>query len=262
MADAEAFASIDALPPDAAALFAESGFQSSRAWWRSVTEAALPDGAQPRFVLCRDAGRAVLLAALLVRPDGSLASLSTPYTVTWQPLADIEPDALHRAGLALGRWWRRWPVVRLDAVDPDWPGWPPLLAGLRQAGYRAARFAHFGNWHDSVADGWPAYLAARPGALRETIRRKQARAARIPGVALACARTPETVAAATAAYLDVYRRSWKVPEPFPRFDAALLREAAAAGALRLGTLTQDGVTVAAQVLDRIERRRDGAEAGP
>ncbi len=133
-------------------------------------------------------------------------------------------------------------------MDPDWPGLAPLLAGLRRSGYHAARFEHFGNWHEPI-DGrdWHAYLAARPGALRETIRRKQARIDRDSSLRLECARAPAEVEAGIQAYLDVYRHSWKEPEPFPCFDSVLLREATAAGVLRLGLLRRDGAAIAAQV---------------
>ena len=60
--------------------------------------------------------------------------------------------------------------------------------------------------------------------------------------------------AGIAAYEAVRAGSWKPAEPFPDFDAALMRAAAAAGLLRLGVLRRraDGVPVAAQywVLDR------------
>ncbi len=49
-----------------------------------------------------------------------------------------------------------------------------------------------------------------------------------------------------AAYEAVYARSWKEPEPFPGFAAAIMRAAAAAGVLRLGLLRRDGMPVAAQ----------------
>ena len=54
--------------------------------------------------------------------------------------------------------------------------------------------------------------------------------------------------------VSVRAGSWKPAEPFPDFDAALMRDAAAAGVLRLGTLHRvaDGQPVAAQywILDQ------------
>lgn len=248
MDDAEVLTSIDALPDEADALFRGVPFQSSRSWWRSVTSAALPAGTEAHFVVCRIGGR--LVAVVPMRLDGeALTSLSTPYTVTWEPVVAEAADAalLARVGALLGRACRRWPVLRLEALDPDWPHLPALLAGLRCSGYGAALFEHFGNWQEPVGGrDWDDYLAARPGVLRETIRRKQARIARDRALHFEGARHPGEVEAGITGYLDVYQRSWKQPEPFPCFDAALLREAAAAGVLRLGLLCRDEVAVAAQ----------------
>jgi CelD/BcsL family acetyltransferase involved in cellulose biosynthesis len=93
--------------------------------------------------------------------------------------------------------------------------------------------------------------------LRSTLARKLSRAARAlafepveaPGAALE---------AGIAAYGEVRARSWKPDEPFPDFDAALLRVAAGLGLLRLGILRDrgDGTALAAQywILDRGRRR--------
>lgn len=110
------------------------------------------------------------------------------------------------------------------------------------------RFAHFGNWHAPVAGlDWEHWLAARPGALRSTIRRKLARAER-DGAGLALiAGGAALEEEGIAAYATVYAASWKEPEFYPRFAAHLMRAAAAAGALRLALLKRDGQAVAAQL---------------
>jgi hypothetical protein len=197
--------------------------------------------------LCRGrAGRALALIPLLAE-SGRLTGLVTPYTVLFQPLiaAGAEAADLQRIGAALGRALRGWPSLRLDALDADWPGLAPLLDGLREAGWRGYRFASFGNWHESVAGlGWDDYLAARPGALRETIRRKQRRHAAT--LSLTVARDPAAAAAELPAYEEIYRRSWKQPEPYPRFTGLLVQCAAEQGVLRLGVLRQGTTPLAAQ----------------
>jgi hypothetical protein len=121
-----------------------------------------------------------------------------------------------------------------------------LLAGLREAGLLALRFDHFANWHTPVPGDWTSYLAGRPGELRETIRRRFARAARDPALGFELITGGDALAAGLAAYEAVYTASWKAAEPFPGFTAALLPRAAAAGALRLGVLRRDRLPVAAQ----------------
>jgi CelD/BcsL family acetyltransferase involved in cellulose biosynthesis len=171
--------------------------------------------------------------------NGRLAGLSSPYTCRFRPLlaADATAEAVHRAGQAFGRWCRASGPLRLEALDPDWPGRAPLLAGLRAAGMVAVGFAQFGNWYLPVAGlGWDGYLAGRPGALRETIRRRLARAARDPAIGFELITGGPALEAGIAAYEQVHARSWKQPEPYPAFGPALLRAAAAAGVLRLGLL--------------------------
>ena len=243
------FSAPDALPADAACLF-EAGAQRffcSREWYRAVLAHALPPGGAPLFALWRIDGRAAAVFPLLLRNGRELRSLTTPYTCFWRPLlADrLSADHLRSAGVALGRFSAGWPVVRLDALEADWPGLAPLLAGIRAAGLAAEPFDHFGNWHEAVgARSWQQYLRSRPGALRETIRRKLGRGEREATFALV--RRPEELAEGIAAYESVYRRSWKEPEPFPLFNPALMRAAAALGILRLGLLRAGAETIAAQ----------------
>ena len=246
----QVFDDLDALPPDCEKLFAaQHDFHLSRPWFRTVLAEAMPANARPLFVLCRT-GHATqgVLFPLRTRAGGArLEALSCPYSCLYQPLAAdaATPAELFAAGQAFGRFCRRWSGVRLDALDGGWPGLAPLLEGVRAAGLAVLRFDHFGNWHEIVAGrSWADYLAARPGALRETIRRRLGQAGRDPRIALEI--TQAAADADIAAYEAVYASSWKEKEPFAGFSAALMRAAAAAGALRLGLLRLDGKPVAAQ----------------
>ena len=233
-------------------------FFGSRLWYDALMAHALPPDAEPLLAVAADEA---LLLPLLRLPDGKVRALATPYSLDWRPLPAPATDSrmLQAAARGIGRLLRWRPATRLDTLDPAAPGLDAVLAGLVAAGLVPLRYAHFGNWHDTLLDGvrWNDYLAARPPALRTTIRRKLERCARemrfdpvaIPGPDLD---------AGIAAYEEARARSWKPHEPFPAFDAALMRAAAAAGALRLGVLRDrgDGRAVAAQywVLDRGGRR--------
>ena len=225
------------------------GFQSSRAWFEATVEAALPPGVQAIFLLCRDGGRPMAMLPLLQGPQRRVRGLSTVYTCLFQPLMApcLTQLEIRRAGAALARYCRRWPVVLLDALDPLWPGLPPLLAGIRDGGLAARPFDHFGNWHQPVAGcTWERYLSARPGRLRETIRRKAKACSRDPRVRIEVVRCPDGLGPAIAAYEEVYRRSWKAAEAAPGLTRALLPRAAKAGVLRLGVMWVGEQPVAAQ----------------
>ena len=234
-----------ALGPEWDALFdAAPGVQSRRAWFAATEAAALPDGVAARFVGVR--GEAGPLGLLPLAVGGPAHSLTSPYSVLFQPLLAPGADA-GAMGRIMGQALRTHPTVRLEALAPEWTGLTPWLAGLRQAGLLSACFDHFGNWSIDVAGlGWEGYLAGRPGALRETIRRKGKAAARDASVRFDIVQDAEGLPRALAAYEAVYARSWKVPEPFPHFNAALLGRLAPLGLMRLGVLWQGEVPMAAQ----------------
>ena len=221
---------------------------------------ALPADAEPVLA----ATDTVLMP--LRRDRGHMSSLMTDYSISWRPLiaAGAGADALRGSATALGRLLRSGAPLQLEALDANQPGLSSLLEGFRAARMVPMRFASFGNWHEAWPQGmpWEAYLAARPAALRHTILRKLARAERRlaweivsePGAALE---------AGIAAYVAVRAASWKPTEPFPDFDAVLLRALARSGALRLGVLREaaGGRVVAAQywALDR-RSHADGPRA--
>jgi hypothetical protein len=172
------------------------------------------------------------------RRAGSLTSL---YTCRWRPMLapDLRPEEAGALWRGFAQWCRSFESVRLEAMDDA------DAAGLRAPGLAVLRFDHFGNWHENWNQGWPAYLAARPGPVRESVRRR-GRKLVAAGAVFSVVTAPEHVAAGIAAYEDVYAKSWKIAEPLPAFNPALMRACAADGALRLGLLTLDGAVLAAQ----------------
>jgi hypothetical protein len=251
------------LPGWAAPFFASPGegcFFASRCWFDTLLAHALPAGAEP--LLATDPARAVLLP--LWRRDGQLASLTGDYSLAWRPLVSpaADADALLAAGRSLAGLVRLGRPMLWELLDPADPDLPPLLAGLRAGRAVAARFDSAGNWHEALGEGtsWPAYLAARDPALRTTITRKLSRAFRAHRFEIITTPGP-ALEDGIAAYEDVRARSWKPHEPFPDFDAALLRATAPLGLLRLGLLreAEGGRAVAAQywVLDRAADQEQG-----
>jgi CelD/BcsL family acetyltransferase involved in cellulose biosynthesis len=232
------------------------GLFSGRAWWDVVLAHAMPVDAEACFVTLRSVGAVIALVPML-RQHGRLASLTTPYSCEYAPLFTAGADGATRvaAMAAFARFCRGCGVTRLDAVPAEWDGLPDLLTGVRQAGLRALRFDHFGNWHEDVSGlGWPAYLHARPGALRETIRRRLRRAEAVPGARFALLTQPADMDQAAEAFESVYRRSWKEPEPYPAFNVALMRATARSGALRFGLWSIGHEPVAVQLWVVMDRR--------
>ena len=234
---------VAALSADWNALFDAAPVQSTRAWWHATEVAALPRGTGPLYVQHTQNGLPAALIPLAITARQA-NSLTTPYTVLYQPLLTPGADPA-RAGQALAAHIRT--SCSLDAIDPAWPALPRFLAGLRGCGVRARQYRHFGNWYlDVAAMDWPAYLASRGGRLRETIRRRGAAAARDPAIRVTYVQDGADVLPALQAYETVYARSWKVPEPYPAFNPALLPGLAAAGCLRMAVMWEHDRPIAAQ----------------
>ena len=245
----EAFATIDALPPQALSLIdgARDLFESAP-WWRTVLAHAMSPGSTAVFVVVRH-GDDVVAVLPMCRSGARLGSLTTPYTCVYCPLvaAGVARPVRIAAMAAFARFCRRNGVVRLDALPADGDTIADLVASGHQAGLVVLRFDHFGNWFENVEGlGWLAYLALRPGALRETIRRRLRRAEKVPEAQFALLTGPDHLARAAIAFESVYARSWKEAEPYPKFNVALMRAIAGFGWLRLGVWSIGSVPVAVQ----------------
>jgi hypothetical protein len=227
----------DALPEDARRLFG-GDFFSTLTWYRTVTQACVPAGSRAVFVLFTAGDRACALFPMMV--SGRQAwSLTTPYSCLWQPLLAEGSSAHDHAAIwhGFGQWCRQFTSVRLEAMDAPCTVPAPGLVALR--------FDQFGNWHTRPEAGWPAYLAARPGPLREAVRRRGKKLT-ASGANFTLVSAPDQVETGIAVYEKIYASSWKVAEPFPDFIAALMRACAADGSLRLGLLSLGDQPLAAQ----------------
>ncbi len=249
-----AYSSIEALPADAAALFAPDLF-ASRPWFETFLSAALSPGAAPRFFVLADGDRALAMLPCQTLTedtgvgDPTVAGLTNFYSCDYRPLIapGIDADATAFAlGRALAAHLTKEAVVRFDSLDATLPTLAPFLDGLSRPGRTLLRYAHFARWSEDVASmSFDDYLGARDGALREVIRRKGARLARANA---AFKIVPDAeIDRGIAAYEAVYARSWKQAEPFPDFQPVLMRRLAAAGWLRLALCYIDGEPIAAQL---------------
>ncbi len=237
------------LPAGALELFtnAAEDLFASRLWFSLLAEHAKPKGWIPQFVSCGAPGKPAALLPLVDtgRYRRALQSLTGPYSLSFRPL--LAPGCSPAiAGLLLGRFCRRVGCVRLEALSAEMPGLDEFESGLRRAGLAVMRFDHFGNWYEPVAGlSFAAYLAARSGLLRNTIRRKLRRA--LAAGEFGIVTGGAELARAIETYEKIYARSWKEPEPFPSFHSALMRAVSAEGLLRLGILRLSGQAAAVQL---------------
>ncbi|MEI6642207.1 MAG: GNAT family N-acetyltransferase [Novosphingobium sp.] len=204
-------------------------------WLALLAEHCLP-AAECRIAVARE-DDAIAVLPFCRKPEGA-ASLGTWYSFFVRPLVSDPARApallaaiarsLAPAGAA-----RLGPMPEAEALA--------LAAAFRAAGWIGVTEPCDTNHVLKLAGrNFDQYWTARPGALRETVRRKTARGK----VSLRI----ETAFSAPdwAAYEAIYARSWKPEEGNPEFLRAFARGEAAAGALRMGLAEIDGEPVAAQ----------------
>lgn len=178
-----------------------------------------------------------------------VAGLTSPYTLIFKPIV-TDPSALAEQFLRHVRG-----VVRFDALEPSDPTSAAFEQAAVAAGLSVHRFEHFSNWFMRVDGDFARWLAGRPGALRNTIKRrvKSADGLQFQHFGFAgsvdaadCAPRPITLDHAVDQFETVYQHSWKSAEPFTGINAAIMRALAEAGLLRVGILADQDRPIAAQ----------------
>lgn len=207
-------------------------------WWQGLVEHC---GLTPLLVEAAHKDRRAVLALQAPR-RGHAQALANWYTFRFRPVTNApdlreNPDLLEDIARALPALARR---VTLHGV-PDEDGSASLIeSAFRTAGWLVRREACDTNHYLSLnGRTFEQYLAARPGALRTTLKRKS-------GKVEAEVLTRFDPAIWTA-YEEIYAESWKPAEGSPAFLRAFAQAEGAAGRLRLGVARIDGEAVAAQM---------------
>jgi CelD/BcsL family acetyltransferase involved in cellulose biosynthesis len=205
------------------------------AWWQGLAEHC---GIEPLLAVARDGDDTAVLP--LQRVNGHLSGLANWYSFRLRPVSSPGSDtavlltALARdlAGKA--------PRVTISGLPDEDGSAASTERAFRAAGWIALREAcdsnHVLHLHGR---GYDEYLAARPGPLRTTLKRKSGKV----DTAVMTAFDP----VAWAAYEDIYAESWKPSEGSPAFLRAFAEQEGAAGRLRLGVAYAEGQAVAAQM---------------
>jgi hypothetical protein len=243
------------LPNRLAALFArraQDSFFALPAWYDLMARHGVAPGTEIRLYTDERPGSAigVLLQVAVPGPEHRLASLVNFYGVEHGVACD--PDADVESGLAgivaeIVAERPRWDCLTFAEFDPREPAYDALVRALRHAGLLVECVFNTGTWYEDTAGlDFAAYLAARPGQLRNTHHRKRRSVMAGGRLTKAFFADATGIEEAISGYERVYAASWKPPERFPSFIPALIRLAADLGALRLGIYRIDGVPAAVQ----------------
>jgi CelD/BcsL family acetyltransferase involved in cellulose biosynthesis len=178
-----------------------------------------------------------------------LASFSNFYSSLYGPVGDPALCTLAACRALVRELRRLGHVVDLQPLDVSSAFFANLQLALEAEGWWHDRYFCFGNWHLQVAGrSFDTYAATLPSRLRNTIRRGQKKLDATGDWSLSIFDSPGVeLEQGITDWQTIYDKSWKVPEPFPRFVPELCRMAAHQGWLRLGIVRVHGVPVAAQI---------------
>lgn len=204
-------------------------------WLALLAEHCLP-GSPCKLAVARD-GDALAVLPFCAGPGGA-APLGTWYSFFVRPLVSDPakaPMLLEALALSLA------PTGAVQLAPMPEAEAASLAKAFRAAGWIGVAEPCDTNHILSLAGrSFAEYWAARPGQLRETVRRKTARGKASLRIETAFSE------ADWAAYEAIYAKSWKPQEGNPAFLRAFAQAESAAGALRMGIAEIDGQPVAAQ----------------
>jgi CelD/BcsL family acetyltransferase involved in cellulose biosynthesis len=217
-------------------------------WYELLARYALPENTDLLLLTASSENHPPLFLPL-IRQGGELASLSNYYTGIYGPLGRIAPDALDAACRYLRQSSPKPTIIRFQPLDPQGKSFTALQQALTGAGYLTDSYFCFGNWHLSCAGKrFADYIAQRPSALRNTIRRGRRHLDQAGQWSITVhTREGEDLERAIANYESIYRKSWKPTETYPDFIRSLCRLAARRGWLRLGVLSLESTAIASQI---------------
>ncbi len=237
------------LPTALNALFAagaEESFFNLPEWYDIVARHGLEPGWSPRLYVSGGAG---LIGCVAQGEDGGeIRGCCNMYTIDHAVLAasasNLARTEVQQLFTEIARENPYTDGILLPGLDRQDARFAAALAGLKHGGFLARPYFCWGTWYEATHGvDFDTYFAARPSALKNTWRRKLAAFEKSSPIGF---RTSGNIDSFVLDYEDVYRRSWKTPEPFPDFLPALMRMAASKGALRFGVLEADGIPVAVQ----------------
>jgi hypothetical protein len=244
------------LPSGLAALFegaARDSFFALPGWYDLMACHGVPPATETRLYSDERPGSASALVLQVADGEGRrrLASLTNAYSVEHGILAAPEADLAIGIGAivkAILDEFPRWDAIALEELDPRSPSFGAAIAALRSAGLFVECVFHSGNWYEETAGmSFADYVAQRPSELRNTWRRKRRRLAAGGRLKTVFYAKSAGIEPAIADYAAIYAQSWKPAEMYPDFIPALIRLAAAEGALRLAISSLDGIPAAAQL---------------
>ncbi len=172
------------------------------------------------------------------------------YSCGFGPVCERDLSSTERAHAlsVLAQWAAEFDLFLMGPLDRAGGLARAAEMSIQRSGFSTCWRLTYGNWYADVRGlDYRGYLAKVPSRFPSTCdKRRRAFLQKNVGE-LQVVSSPENLGRHIDEYLEVYRSSWKIPEPFPEFIPGLIRLAADRGWLRLGIARVDGKPAAAQL---------------
>ena len=179
-----------------------------------------------------------------------LFSLSNFYTMEFSPIfssSDCRKDSLlSELAIYIANERPAWHYINFRLLIENKEPTELLCSHLRAANFMLNRYYQFDNYFvDTRELEYSDYYKSLPSRLRHTIIRKRKKLERLHSFSASIFSSYEDLAVDD--YMEVYARSWKDREMYPKFIPELCRLAAQLSVLRMGILYIDSKPVASQI---------------
>ncbi len=140
----------------------------------------------------------------------------------------------------------QWSTITLDSMDDD--ECKKITSSINFYKNPWIKYDHFANWYLPVSGrSYDEYFASLAPRVRNTVERKAKSFGKLKNTRLTIFSDSEDIEIANNAFQYVYNKSWKRPEPYPKFIPELIKIAAQHDSLRMGVAYLDGVPIACQL---------------
>ena len=235
-----------------AALFDAAGAQNpfaSSAWMSHFIEQVATDEWVFAIAETQGGDSGAFLYATSGKPN-QFAAVSNYYASLYSPILGVPGNCASAAASIVRQVTSRRPrcaIVDLAPLDESSSETKAIRDAFAAAGWYVKTYFCFGNWFVRTAGlSFEQYMAQRPSQLRNTCVRKRRKFDSAGGRLEIIDGTNGSVEAGIAAFTSVYSKSWKRPEPYPRFVPVWAEICARKGWLRLGVAWMKGLPIAAQ----------------
>jgi hypothetical protein len=246
------YSSLDELPESAISLLCQVEQQSVEfglTWFRNfLAKVRNPEGVPKFYVLEREKTVIAILPVLIYQKARRVEQLGNYYTSLYAPALNTDAGS-GELQLLLKAITSEFPEIVeffFMPLDSDSKESAHLRDSLQRLGWISFGFSCFGNWYLPVLLGWDDYFASRNAIVKRTATRMERKFYKAGGNVEFCF-SGDRLEDSINAYLTVYAKSWKVPEPYPEFMPGLIREMSSIGSLRMAVAWLGEQPVASQV---------------